>query len=146
MRISIASDHAGFEQKQALALYLKESGHEVSDRGPADDGRVDYPDFAALVADDVAAGVADFGVLVCGTGIGMAVAANKVNGIRAVNVINTQFAALAREHNDANVVTLSGRFVELEENERILDVFLSTEFGGGRHAGRVEKIMALETR
>lgn len=146
MRISIASDHAGFEQKQALALYLKESGHEVSDRGPADDGRVDYPDFAALVADDVAAGVADFGVLVCGTGIGMAVTANKVNGIRAVNVINTQFAALAREHNDANVVTLSGRFVELEENERILDVFLSTEFGGGRHAGRVEKIMALETR
>ena len=129
MRISIASDHAGFEQKQALALYQKESGHEVSDRGPADDGRVDYPDFAALVADDVAAGVADFGVLVCGTGIGMAVA-----------------AALAREHNDANVVTLSGRFVELEENERILDVFLSTEFGGGRHAGRVEKIMALETR
>lgn len=146
MRISIASDHAGFEQKQALALYLKESGHEVSDRGPADDGRVDYPDFAALVADDVAAGVADFGVLVCGTGIGMAVAANKVSGIRAVNVINTRFAALAREHNDANVVTLSGRFVELEENERILDAFLSTEFGGGRHAGRVEKIMALETR
>lgn len=146
MRISIASDHAGFEQKQALALYLKESGHEVSDRGPADDGRVDYPDFAALVADDVAAGVADFGVLVCGTGIGMAVAANKVSGIRAVNVINTRFAALAREHNDANVVTLSGRFVELEENERILDVFLSTEFGGGRHAGRVEKIMALEIR
>ena len=146
MRISIASDHAGFEQKQALASYLEESGHEVSDRGPADDGRVDYPDFAALVADDVAEGVADFGVLVCGTGIGMAVAANKVNGIRAVNVINTQFAELSREHNDANIVTLSGRFVDLEENKRILDVFLSTEFGGGRHAGRVEKIMALETR
>lgn len=146
MRISIASDHAGFEQKQALASYLKESGYEVSDRGPEDDGRVDYPDFAELVADDVASGVADFGVLVCGTGIGMAVAANKVNGIRAVNIVNTQFAELAREHNDANIVTLSGRFVDLEENKRILSIFLSTEFGGGRHAGRVEKIMALETR
>ncbi len=144
MRISIASDHAGFEQKQHLADYLSRQGHEVADRGPASDDRVDYPDFAALVARDVAAGDAEFGVLVCGTGIGMAVAANKVHGIRAVNVINTEFAALAREHNDANVITLSGRFVAPELNEQILDVFLSTDFGGGRHAGRVEKIMALE--
>lgn len=146
MRISIAGDHAGFEQKQQLAAYLAAQGHTVADRGPATDDRVDYPDFAELVARDVAVGDADFGVLVCGTGIGMAVAANKVRGIRAVNVINTEFAALAREHNNANVVTLSGRFVEREENERILDVFLSTDFGGGRHAGRVEKIMALEQR
>ena len=93
----------------------------------------------------MADGSAEYGVLVCGTGIGMAVAANKIHGIRAVNVINTQFAELAREHNNANVVTLSGRFVELDENKRILDTFLSTAFGGGRHAGRVEKIMALET-
>ncbi len=93
----------------------------------------------------MAGGVATYGVLVCGTGIGMAVAANKINGIRAVNAINTQFAELCREHNDANIVTLSGRFVDVEENKRILDVFLSTDFGGGRHAGRVEKIMALET-
>lgn len=146
MRISIASDHAGFEQKQLLAAYLSEQGHEVADRGPVNDDRVDYPDFAELVARDVAQGDADYGVLVCGTGIGMAVAANKVRGIRAVNVINTQFAELAREHNNANVVTLSGRFVELAENERILDAFLSTDFGGGRHAGRVEKIMALEAK
>lgn len=145
MRISIASDHAGFEQKQELAAYLTSCGHDVVDRGPASDDRVDYPDFAALVAHDVADGSAEYGVLVCGTGIGMAVAANKIHGIRAVNVINTQFAELAREHNNANVVTLSGRFVELDENERILDTFLSTAFGGGRHAGRVEKIMALET-
>ena len=144
MRISIASDHAGFEQKQELASYLSECGHAVADRGPETDDRVDYPDYAAPVARDVAQGDADFGVLVCGTGIGMAVAANKIRGIRAVNVINTQSAALAREHNNANVVTLSGRFVDLEENKRILDTFLSTEFGGGRHAGRVEKIMALE--
>ncbi len=144
MRISIASDHAGFEQKQLLATYLAEQGHEVIDRGPESEDRVDYPDFAELVARDVADGAAQRGVLVCGTGIGMAVAACKVKGIRAVNVINTEFAALSREHNDANVVTLSGRFVELEENKAILDTFLATEFGGGRHAGRVEKIMALE--
>lgn len=144
MNISIASDHAGFEQKQLLAEYLVECGHAVVDRGPENDGRVDYPDFAALVAHDVTDGAADYGVLVCGTGIGMAVAANKVHGIRAVNVINTQFAELCREHNDANVITLSGRFIELDENKRILDVFLSTEFGGGRHADRVAKIMKLE--
>ena len=144
MRVSIGSDHAGFEQKQALVDYLKGKGHEVVDRGPANDDRVDYPDYAAPVARDVADGAADCGVLVCGTGIGMAKAADKVPGVRAANVINPEFAALCREHNDANVITLSGRFVPLEENERILDAFLATDFGGGRHAGRVEKIMALD--
>ena len=144
MRVSIGSDHAGFEQKQALVDYLKGKGVEVVDRGPANDDRVDYPDYAVPVARDVAAGAADFGVLVCGTGIGMAMAADKVPGVRAANIINPEFAALCREHNDANVITLSGRFVPLEENERILDTFLATDFGGGRHAGRVEKIMALD--
>lgn len=146
MRISIASDHAGFEQKQTLAQYLAEKGHEVTDRGPENDDRVDYPDFAALVAQDVADGAAEFGVLVCGTGIGMAIAANKVHGIRAVNVVTPQFAQLSREHNNANVVTVSGRFVPVEENEAIIDAFLATPFAGGRHTGRVEKIMALEQR
>ena len=144
MRVSIGSDHAGFEQKQALVDYLKGRGVEVVDRGPANDDRVDYPDYAAPVARDVADGAADYGVLVCGTGIGMAMAADKVPGARAANIINPEFAALCREHNDANVITLSGRFVPLEENERILDAFLATDFGGGRHAGRVEKIMALD--
>lgn len=144
MRVSIGSDHAGFEQKQALVDYLKGKGHEVVDRGPANDDRVDYPDYAAPVARDVADGAADYGVLVCGTGIGMAMAADKVPGVRAANIITSEFAALCREHNDANVITLSGRFVPLEENERILDAFLATDFGGGRHAGRVEKIMALD--
>ncbi|WP_286143334.1 ribose 5-phosphate isomerase B [Adlercreutzia caecimuris] len=144
MRVSIGSDHAGFEQKQALVDYLKGKGHEVVDRGPANDDRVDYPDYAAPVARDVSDGAADYGVLVCGTGIGMAMAADKVPGVRAANIINPEFAALCREHNDANVITLSGRFVPLEENERILDAFLATDFGGGRHAGRVEKIMALD--
>lgn len=146
MRVSIGSDHAGFEQKQALVGYLEGLGHDVADRGPADDGRVDYPDYAEKVARDVADDVADLGVLVCGTGIGMAVAANKVDGIRAVNIVRPDFAALAREHNDANVLTLSGRFVSLEENEAIIDAFLATPFGGGRHAGRVAKIHDLERK
>ena len=144
MKISIASDHAGFEQKELLKPFLEELGHEVLDRGPDCDDRVDYPDYAKLVGDDVAQGVAERGVLVCGTGIGMAVAANKVNGVRAANVVTPEFAQLAREHNDANVVTVSGRFVDVETNRAILRTFLETDFAGGRHAGRVAKIMALE--
>lgn len=144
MKISIGSDHAGFEQKQALVDYLVGEGHEVIDRGPDSDDRVDYPDYAAAVAHDVSNGTADRGVLVCGTGIGMALAADKVVGIRAANVINTQFAELCRQHNDANVVTLSGRFVDLETNKQIVDTFLTTKFEGGRHAMRVAKIMRLD--
>ena len=144
MKISIASDHAGFEQKQDLVAYLKREGHEVLDRGPESDSRVDYPDFAVLVGKDVQSGEAERGVLVCGTGIGMAMAAGKLEGIRAANVVRRDFAVLCREHNDANVITLSGRFVSLEDNERILDAFLTTEFAGGRHAGRVEKINVLD--
>ena len=146
MKISIGSDHAGFEEKELLKPYLEELGCEVVDRGCYSDERVDYPDFAEAVAKDVAAGEADYGVLVCGTGIGMAVAANKVRGIRAINAINTQFAALGREHNNANILTLSGRFVTDAENREIVKTFLTTDFGGGRHAGRVEKIMALEDK
>lgn len=144
MKISIASDHAGFEQKQALGDYLVSCGYDLIDRGPDTDDRVDYPDYAALVADDVADELADFGVLVCGTGVGMAIAANKIAGIRCANIITPEFAALCREHNDTNVITLSGRFVEQDVNEKILDVFLTTDFGGGRHADRVAKITALE--
>ena len=144
MIISIAADHAGFEEKQRLVEYLASMEHDVVDRGPSDDSRVDYPDFAVLVARDVAAGDADRGVLVCGTGIGMAVAANKVRGIRAANVTSPAFAALAREHNDANIVTVSARFVNHETNCAIVKAFLETGFGGGRHEGRVQKIMDLE--
>ena len=144
MRISIASDHGGFEQKQQLARYLEEKGLGVIDRGPDSDESVDYPDFAELACRDVQSGEAQFAVLVCGTGIGMAIAANKMSGIRAANVTDPEFAKLSREHNDANAITLSGRFVSLEDNERILDAFLSASFGGGRHERRVGKIMALE--
>ena len=144
MRISIASDHGGFEQKQQLVSYLEGKGLDVIDRGPDTDDSVDYPDFAEAACKDVQSGEAEFCILVCGTGIGMAIAANKMRGIRAANVTSPAFAKLSREHNDANVLTLSGRFVSLEENEAIVDAFLETPFAGGRHERRVGKIMALE--
>jgi ribose 5-phosphate isomerase B len=146
MRVALASDHGGFEQKQALEPALAELGYEVTDLGPFDDASVDYPDYAALVARAVADGNADRGVLVCGTGIGMAIAANKIAGIRAANVTSPEFATLAREHNDANVLALSGRFVDLATNREIVEVFLKTPFAEGRHARRVAKIAELDRR
>ena len=145
MRIVIGSDHAGFEMKQRLAAYLAEKGNDVADVGCAGaEDSVDYPDFALAAARAVASGEADFGVLVCGTGIGMSIAANKVAGVRAANVVDPEFAKLAREHNDANIVSVSARFVPVQTNQAILDAFLVTPFGGGRHAGRVAKITAAE--
>ena len=145
MRVAIGSDHAGFEQKQALVDYLaSELGQDVIDLGPDSEERVDYPDYAALVARTVAQGDADRGVLVCGTGIGVALAADKVAGSRASSITTPEFAELFRQHNDGNVVCLSGRFVEPEVNREIVRVFLTTEFEGGRHADRVAKIMALD--
>ena len=144
MIVSIASDHAGFEQKQQLVEFLKDEGYQVVDQGPQSDDRVDYPDFAVLVGKDVSSGRVDRGVLICGTGVGMALAADKIAGVRAANIINRQFAELCRQHNNANVITLSGRFVSLDENKEILRTFLTTEFEGGRHADRVAKIDALD--
>ncbi len=143
LRIAIGSDHGGFEQKEGLGAWLAAQGHLVEDCGCTCADSVDYPDYAAAVARAVADGRADFGVLVCGTGIGMAIAANKVAGVRAANVTSVEFARLSREHNDANVLTLSGRFVSAADNEAILSAFLSTPFAGGRHARRVAKIDAL---
>ena len=144
MRISIGSDHAGFEQKQQLVEYLKAQGHEVLDRGPQTPDRVDYPDYAIKVSMDVSFDRAERGILVCGTGIGMSIVANKIVRVRAANVTSSEFAELARAHNDANVVTLSGRFVDIATNEKIVDVFLNTPFEGGRHAARLAKIIPLE--
>lgn len=141
MRIAIASDHAGFVQKDPLAEYLRAQGHEVVDCGPDSDERCDYPDYADKVARRVARGEVDRGVLICGTGLGIAMTADKVAGVRATPIQTVEFARLAREHNDANIIGLSGRFVSLEDNEKILDAFLTTEFGGGRHTARVEKMM-----
>jgi ribose 5-phosphate isomerase B len=145
MRIAIGSDHAGFDQKQHLARYLANQGHEVTDVGTSSsEDSVDYPDFAQAVGRAVADGEADVGILLCGTGIGMAIAANKIAGVRAANVTSAQFARLAREHNHANVVTLSARFVPIETNNEIVDTFLETQFADGRHATRVAKIGVAE--
>jgi ribose 5-phosphate isomerase B len=144
MRIIVGSDHAGFDQKESLRKHLEAQGHAVADAGAFGTDSVDYPDFARAVGVSVAAGDADAGVLVCGTGIGMAMAANKVPGVRAANVTDTEFARLARQHNNANVVALSGRFVDAKTNQRIVDVFVSTPFAGGRHEGRVDKISAMD--
>lgn len=141
MRIAIGSDHAGFPHKDALSVYLAERGHDVVDFGAENAvDSVDYPDFAQAVARAVAAGDVDRGILVCGTGIGMAIAANKVAGVRAANVVSPEFAALARQHNNANVITVSARFVDLATNQAIVKAFLDTPFEGGRHAARVDKM------
>ena len=146
MRVVIGSDHAGYDQKERLKAHLAEQGHDVIDVGTASgDESVDYPDFAIAAGRKVARGDAELGVLVCGTGIGMSIAANKVRGVRAANVTSVEFARLAREHNNANVVTVSARFVSVQENEEIVDAFLTTPFAGGRHGGRVDKITAAET-
>lgn len=144
MRIAIASDHAGFCQKAAVADHVRSLGHEVDDLGPDSDDRVDYPDFARAVAEGVSQGTYDYGILICGTGLGMAMSADKVPGVRATPIQTPGFAALSREHNDANVLCLSARFVSEELNFEICRVFLTTEFGGGRHAQRVAKMMALD--
>ena len=146
MRVAIASDHGGFDQKGALADFMAtELSCDVTDFGPETGYCVDYPDYAVKVAQAVSSGDADFGVLICGTGIGMAVAADKVSGVRASSITSPAFAELFRQHNNGNVVCLSGRFVDLEVNKQIVKTFLTTEFEGGRHERRVEKIMALDT-
>ncbi|WP_251158884.1 ribose 5-phosphate isomerase B [Caniella muris] len=146
MRVAVASDHAGFCQKSQVVNYIQSLGHEAVDLGPATDDRVDYPDFAHKVAWGVAEGEYDRGVLICGTGLGMAMTADKVPGVRAVAVQTPGFAELCREHNDANVICLSGRFVDPVTNDEIVRIFLTQEFGGGRHATRVEKMMREDER
>lgn len=144
IKIALASDHGGFEQKEQLAQWLTQEGYEVDDFGTFSDESVDYPDYAKIACEAVANLDDTFGILVCGTGIGMQIAANKVEGIRAANVTSVPFAELCRQHNNANVLTLSGRFVDLEENKKIIEAFLTTPFEGGRHEKRVQKIMAIE--
>ncbi|MFY9468709.1 MAG: ribose 5-phosphate isomerase B [Solirubrobacterales bacterium] len=144
MKIAIGSDHAGYVLKQKVADALRAKGHEVEDFGTGSEEPVDYPDFAESPAREVAAGAADKGVLVCGSGVGVAMVANKVDGIRAVNAHDPDEAALSRRHNDANVLTLSGRRLDDDEALAIVDSFLDAEFEGGRHARRVAKIGEVE--
>ena len=145
-RIALGSDHAGFSLKEKAREYLTAQGYDVADQGPAAPDPVDYPDFAEKVAERVAAKEADFGVLVCGTGLGMAMAANKVPGIRAATCTDTLSAHYARAHNDANVLTLGGRLTDEATARKILDTWLATPFEGGRHERRVSKISDIDQR
>jgi ribose 5-phosphate isomerase B len=144
MKIAIASDHAGFALKEILRQKLASAGHELTDFGTSSAESCDYPDFARPVANDVANGRSDRGILVCSTGIGMAIAANKVHGVRAAPAVNEDEVRLTREHNDANVLTLGARYLDEANASRLVDIFLTTGFAGGRHARRVAKIGALE--
>ena len=144
MRIALGSDHAGVELKARVKQALDDRHLEYHDFGPSTDSPVDYPDYAVRVAESVASGQCDRGILICGTGVGMAIAANKVPGVRAAQVADRHGARLSREHNDANVLTLGARTTSVDVALDIVDAFLATPFGGGRHQRRVDKIMALE--
>ena len=143
MRIATGSDHAGYRLRRLLADRIAEGGHEVVDLGSHSEDRVDYPDYGVAVGRAVAGGEADLGVCVCGTGIGIAMAANKITGIRAATVHDATSAALARQHNDANVVCFGQRLIDAGTALAALDAFLDASFEGGRHVARVAKLDAL---
>jgi len=144
MKISLGADHAGYQLKEKIKQWLAQQGIEVTDHGANSLDSVDYPDYARDVAHDVAGKRADWGILVCGSGIGMAMAANKVPGVRAANVTSEVEAQLSREHNDANVLAIGARILDDAAAFKIVDTWLHTGFAGGRHQGRVDKITALE--
>ena len=144
MKIAVGSDHRGFEVKRRILSVLEKLGHEVVDVGPQSTESVDYPDFAFLVADAVAQKKAERGILICGTGIGMCIAANKVRGIRAAPCHDSITAEMSRRHNDANVLCLSADLLGEELIDRMVRIWLETEFEQGRHARRVEKITKFE--
>ena len=138
--IAAGCDHGGFSLKTVLIEQLIESGHEVLDLGTDSNERVDYPDFAEAVAKSVASGEAEFGLLVCGSGIGVCMVANKISGIRAATIHDVTSGHLSREHNDANIICLGERLIGPEVAKEALDVFLASEFQEGRHLNRVKKI------
>lgn len=140
MKIAIGSDHAGFEAKEKVREHLAKAGHEVADLGTKSLDSVDYPDYARAVAEAVAGGRAERGVLICGTGIGMSITANKVRGVRAAVVHDEFTAEVARRHNDANVLCTGARVLPAERIVSVTDVFLRSPFDGGRHERRVQKI------
>ena len=138
--IAVASDHAGFDLKEILKRDLQEAGHEVLDLGTHSTESVDYPDFGKAMGDAIASGKAERGVLVCGSGIGISIAANRNPKVRAVLAHDVTSARLSREHNDANVIAFGQRLTGIEVAREALKVFLATKFEGGRHAGRVDKL------
>jgi ribose 5-phosphate isomerase B len=144
MRIVLGADHAGYELKEKIKQHLAAQGVSVEDKGTLSTDSVDYPDYARRVAEEVAAQRSQFGILVCGSGIGMAIAANKVPGVRAANVTSENEAELSRQHNDANVLTLGARIVDGQKALGIVDKWLAASFAGGRHQQRVQKISDIE--
>ncbi len=144
MKIALGADHAGFELKQKVRAYLEKNGYQVKDEGTVSNESVDYPDFAKKVGEDVAGKEVDLGILVCGSGVGMAIAANKVPGVRAANVSSDFEAQYSREHNDANVLALGARVLDEAKAMSLIDKWLKTPFAGGRHQRRVDKISAIE--
>jgi ribose 5-phosphate isomerase B len=145
MNIAIGADHAGFVLKQEIAETLRQAGHRVIDEGTNSTESTDYPDYAAMVGRAVADGSADRGILVCDTGVGMAIAANKINGVRAALAVNPEEVQLTRRHNDANVLALSAKYTNADTANQFVKLFLETAFeSGGRHERRVNKIMQLE--
>lgn len=143
-RIALAADHAGYEEKEKIKRTLDEMGVAYDDMGTASTDSVDYPDYAAKVGEAVSNGDYEQGLLVCGSGTGMAIAANKIKGVRAAVAWNEDIARLAREHNDANVLALPARFMSDEDAAKVLRAWFAADFEGGRHARRVEKIIDLE--
>lgn len=143
-KIAIAADHAGFEEKEILKKTLDGMGVEYKDFGTVSTDSVDYPDYARRVGEAVAKGDFDRGVLVCGSGTGMAIAANKIPGVRAAVAWNEEIARLARQHNDTNVLSVAARYTPPEEIEKIVKAWLDTDFDGGRHQKRVDKIAEIE--
>ena len=144
MRIVVASDHRGFQIKEQIVDLLKRQGHDVEDAGTSSLESVDYPDFAAIVARKVSNQQADRGILICGTGIGMAIAANKFKGVRAAPCTDEVTAEMSRRHNDLNVLCLSADLLSARMVERMVDTWINTEFEAGRHLRRIEKISNLE--
>ncbi len=144
MKIAIGADHAGFEVKEKIKKQLEEMNLEVEDLGTNSGDSVDYPDYGAAVGQAVASGKADEGIIVCGSGIGIAIAANKVHGVRAAQAWNEETARLARQHNDANVLSIGARVIPEAEIPKIVRAWFDAKFEGGRHAGRVAKISELE--
>lgn len=142
--VAIGADHAGFALKQEVILFLKKLNHDVIDHGCHNSDRVDYPDFAAAVVQDVQKGTATRGILICGTGIGMAITANKFKGIRAASVVDAYSVLMTRKHNDLNVLCLGARVIGLGTAEMLIETFLKTEFEGARHQARLDKITAWE--
>ncbi len=140
MKLAVGSDHAGLRLKDVLAAHLRRVGHDVADVGTFDEVSVDYPDFGVAVGQAVVDGPAELGIAVCGSGIGICIAANKVRGVRAATVHDVTSARLAREHNNANVMCLGARFTGDQVALDALDAFLAAEFAGGRHGPRVDKL------